>query len=366
MAEIGDILIAARIARPYYARAMAALTPVARPGLGTVAVDKYWRLYYDMEWLNTLPIAMAGLVIAAHEVEHLLRDHAGRCEMISASPRAWNVAGDAEINDDLALTDLPAGHIRPADLNMADGLLAEEYYDACGKNHAPSCGGGSGSGRPIDGELPGAAGDVDAVGAERIRDGVASDVRDFAASHGRGSVPAHALMWAEERAKTPVYSWRKKLSSVVAARTRRMSQGRHDYTWSRLSRRSSDSVFLPGKKKYRPRVHIVVDTSGSMAGAGKDVLGHVLSITAHSDVSIFECDSEFRKIKKREAKELKFTGGGGTDLRGAIMAADKKCDLLVIVTDCDTPWDGAPKSKCVIVRIGNSDWPQWPAERVQA
>jgi hypothetical protein len=44
-------LVSARQQRPYYARALSALTPLVADGLGTVAVDKWWRLYgahYDM------------------------------------------------------------------------------------------------------------------------------------------------------------------------------------------------------------------------------------------------------------------------------------------------------------------------------
>lgn len=66
------------------------------------------------------------------EVGHLLRDHAGRASNLP-TPRnqlPWNLAGDAEINDDLiaAGVPFPEGCVTPAALGCADGDLAETYY----------------------------------------------------------------------------------------------------------------------------------------------------------------------------------------------------------------------------------------------
>ena len=67
--------------------------------------------------------------VLLHEVGHLLRDHAGRAANLP-TPRhqlAWNLAGDAEINDDLitAGVPLPEGCVTPAALGCPDGDLAE-------------------------------------------------------------------------------------------------------------------------------------------------------------------------------------------------------------------------------------------------
>ena len=148
-----NILLAARIRYPYFATALAALSPVERPGLGTVAVDRYWRLYYDPAWLSGLTLDQAAHVVAAHELGHLLRDHSGRCVRCCAAPCDYNIAGDAEINDDIVADLLPAGHVRPSTLGAPDGLFAEDYLDYIqpGQDQGWPCGGGSGAGQPLDG-----------------------------------------------------------------------------------------------------------------------------------------------------------------------------------------------------------------------
>lgn len=90
---------------PYYARALFALVPVAADGLGTFAVDKHMRLYVDPKMLGTSDgwdIPTAGAVLL-HEVGHVLREHAVRADAMDApvDRQCWNIAADAEINDDL-------------------------------------------------------------------------------------------------------------------------------------------------------------------------------------------------------------------------------------------------------------------------
>lgn len=87
---------------PYLSKALLALTPVMREGLGTFAVDKRWRLYYDpkmcLEWT---PQEIAAVWL--HECGHVLRGHQKRFEELGESQNAeqWNHAADAAINTDL-------------------------------------------------------------------------------------------------------------------------------------------------------------------------------------------------------------------------------------------------------------------------
>lgn len=115
--------------RPYLASAAWALRSVAKPGLGTLAVDMYWRLYYDPGVLSQWPPEIMGGVLY-HEICHLLRDHPER--MKSFNPKLSNLAADAEINDDLIREGVkfPVQPVTPQSIGLPDNLLAEEYYTA--------------------------------------------------------------------------------------------------------------------------------------------------------------------------------------------------------------------------------------------
>ncbi len=114
---------------PYLAAAAWALIPIESPGLGSLAVDEWWRVYYDSAIIERWSVEeLAGVVY--HEIAHLLRNHADR--MRGFDSRLSNVAADAEINDDLLKEKvvLPDGPVTPSLLGQPDGLLAEEYYNA--------------------------------------------------------------------------------------------------------------------------------------------------------------------------------------------------------------------------------------------
>ncbi|HOQ91012.1 MAG TPA: hypothetical protein PLX03_12800, partial [Candidatus Hydrogenedentes bacterium] len=118
--------------RPYLASAAWALQPVQKPGLGTLAVDMWWRLYYDPAVIQRWSVEELSGVLY-HEISHLLRDHASRMKDFDRT--AANIAADAEINDDLLAegVKLPGQPVTPATIGQPDGLLAEEYYAALEK-----------------------------------------------------------------------------------------------------------------------------------------------------------------------------------------------------------------------------------------
>jgi predicted metal-dependent peptidase len=131
MLLLPDKLQAARLRlateRPYMSAALYNLVPVERPGLGTLAVDKWWRLYYDPEAVATWDVIhLAGVLY--HEIAHLLRAHHERFE--HAEKTTANVSTDIEINDDIRDegVQLPEGALYPEAFNLPAGLLAEEYY----------------------------------------------------------------------------------------------------------------------------------------------------------------------------------------------------------------------------------------------
>lgn len=107
--------------------AILSLIPIERKGLGTLAVDKQWRLYFDPEYVASQPSEeLIGLIL--HEVSHLLLAHHQRRG--GRDPELWNVAADLTVNDRL----LTEGHALPPDgqfvkdYQLPGNLSAEQYF----------------------------------------------------------------------------------------------------------------------------------------------------------------------------------------------------------------------------------------------
>lgn len=377
--------------QPYLMHALFAAAPVAAEGLDTFAVDAEWRLYLDPARLVgesrwDTPRAAAVLL---HEVGHLIRDHAGRAELLPL-PRhhlAWNLATDAEINDDLiaASVPLPDGPVTPAALGCPDGELAETYYEALRRDHASlpddggdGCGSGAGCG-PIPGELPGTAGlgagvgaPVDPAEADMVRRRVAQAVRDAAGGEGRGTLPAGMERWANGVLAPPVIGWDHLLRSAIRRGIADVA-GRVNYTYRRPARRQVPGVVRPAMRAVQVRVSVVVDTSGSMGQDDLDAalaeVGGVLrsSGVARDSLRLVSCDAAAATSKRvRSVSGVELVGGGGTDMRVGIAAAEADRpapDVVIVLTDGYTPWPDEPgraRLICAVIRDGDpSDTPTW-------
>ena len=338
-ASIEPALVAARQMRPYYARALSALTPVAADGFGTVGVDRSWRLYVDLEWFGSLPLDQQAAVLSQHEIEHLLRDHGARARAIHADPDLWQIAADVEINDDADPGVLPPMGIYPKDIAQPEGLRSEDYYSALESAVGHHCGGGSGAGVPLEGELEsGESPGLSAAESEVLRDHVASDVRAHMAARGRGDVPRGVQVWAEARERRVVIPWLRELRLKISSQVRETVRGRQDWSWSRPSRRTA-MVIRPGMISFRPRMGIVIDTSGSMSDRGADVLGIVRSAAISAGTArVWQVDAAIQRRGKRHRSGATYHGGGGTDLRPALKDAARVSDVIVAITDCETRW----------------------------
>lgn len=361
-----DELAAARLLaleqQPYLATALFEIVPVAAPGLGTFAVDAAWRLYLDPVVLHRWG-AQASAGVLLHEVGHLLREHHARhAEQPRHDHWRWNLAADAEINDDLlaAGVELPGRPITPAWLGQPDGGLAEQYFAAlladADPRPDPSCGSGSGGHRlPVeldeqDDELPGRT----AIEAEMIRRKVAEEV----AGPYAGTAPGGWRRWATRALEPPVIDWRRRLRGVVR-RGLSVHAGQLDTTYRRPGRRRILGVVTPGMVQPALRVGVVLDTSGSMdptqLGAALAELDGLCRRAGlgPGDLVVVTADVEVHEVGRlRHAGQLVLRGGGGTDLRPALahLATHRRRPAVVVVlTDGFTPWPvRAPAGTTVI------------------
>jgi len=422
-----DLLSAARVRavqkHPYLATALFSLRPVEVPGLGTMAVNAQWQMAYDPDKVEQWgSIGTASVVV--HEVQHLLREHPERfADWMSsgaARPRLaaylaahgadtsdttsklqmlFNIAGDAEINDDVekAGWKLPAANgekmVRASLFGSVDGLTAEEYADHMmaqaekdgqqpkppqssggqpqqgqGEGQGEGEGEGQGEGQPKgtpgcggscghcdagaqgwDKKLPPNAPEgMDRAEADLVRRQTAQEIADHIQQHGRGTVPLGLAVWAEKLIAPPKVDWRKRLSALVKNAVA-MASGSDDYTYLKRSRRQTmmraalgaRCPILPGLNKPVPAVKLVLDTSGSMNGgpleaALSEVMGIVKALG--SPCEVLAVDAAVHAVKRvATVSDLKkvTVGGGGTDMRVGIAKAAEDGKANVIIVLTD-------------------------------
>lgn len=364
--------------RPYLASAIWTLSPVPISGMGTFAVDRYWRLYYDPELDIDVKTVATGLY---HEVFHLLRDHIGRSGAIDdISNIIWNLAGDCEINDDIVNENewsLIEGAITPDIFSLPEGKLAEFYYENLLNNKAArelaykilkdmiampgagQCGSAAGGQvRPWESEGD-ARGERRVGNAERglIARRVAEAVKSI------GTATAGWQRWADE-ILNPKINWRAQLRAYILNAVADIA-GRVDYTYRRPSRRQMafGNVIMPSMIEPTVKVAVVVDTSGSMSdneltSALSEIKG-IIDAVGITGVDVLSVDADVHNVQKVfSAKSVKLFGGGGTNMGVGITKASElrpRPDIIIVLTDGYTPWPDTPPPQRVIVGIINDE-----------
>lgn len=387
--------------RPYFAAALFRLIPVMTDKLATLAVDKWWRVYYNNDWLRGhTPIENATAMI--HEVEHLLRDHSGRCTMHGCQHELFNVAGDLEINDDLDAdprlrlargllnpktwrsdiaksTEVECTQLDPKLFDLPTGLTAEEYYALIEEQvkqlkkmkKLPQCGSAAhGKRDPHElGDPDGEQRGVRPEEGELVRKRVAEDTADYAGKH-PGSVSANLQRWAKSVLQ-PKIPWQRVLAGMIRGTIARVA-GMADYSFHRPGRRQAvfEDFITPAFVEPTPNIAIVIDTSGSMgekelARALAEVKGILRSAGAEEGVKVVCCDAAASTAQRIYSdKQVQLFGGGGTDMGAGIAAANRlrpTPDFIIVLTDGFTPWPESPPqgSRVIVVLVADGVAPGW-------
>lgn len=363
---------------PYFAAALFKMQPTAAEGLGTFAVDKGWRLYIDPAAMTAWGPQQAGAVLS-HEVGHLLRSHGARGEALGAhrDHDAWNRAADAAINADLLATGLPLpdGVVTPANQGLPENGIEEDYYHRLAQppqdreRPAPEDCCGSGAGGP-EAEWELSPGDAQAPAlsdaAQRVTRRLVAEAVNEHTSRTRGSTPAGLRRWAAATLAPPQVDWRRKLRSAVRRAVSWVREGQQDYTYSRPGRRRIPRILTPSMHSPVPTIAAVIDTSGSMstkdlAAALREVAGITRS-TRSRGITVVSVDTKATVMDRiTRPEQVNLTGGGGTDMRIGIAAAQQhstRPDVIVVLTDGYTPWPKAPTpQRLIAVIIGDGPPP---------
>jgi predicted metal-dependent peptidase len=372
--------------RSYFAPALFNLVPVETTLIGSMAVDSQWRLYYNEAWLAAHTVEQNASLLV-HEVSHLLRDHEGRKKAAGIRDhRRWNTAGDCEINDDLREEGLPlpGDPPLPARYGLRNGERAETYYHQLpvpprGDDHGAigegqDCGSGAHGERRFwelpadDGSEDGVPG-VDRIKAELVRRDVAQRIE--ATSIYDTDVPLAWRRWARATL-APKVDYMATLRHTVRRALRYSTLGRYDRTYRRPHRRQAcyGEFIMASFHQPRPRAGFLIDTSGSMgdsqlARAVSELGGLTRQIGYGAEVIVACCDAAVHDVRKAfTGTPIELYGGGGTDmgvgLRAFIERRNPPIDLLVIVSDCLTPWPAdVPPFPVITVRVGEGAPPPW-------
>jgi predicted metal-dependent peptidase len=194
---------------------------------------------------------------------------------------------------------------------------------------------------------------------ELIAREVARAVRDC------GSAPGGLRRWAEALLAPPSVPWQQVLSAAVRRGCAKRA-GCADYSADRPSRRSAPGgIIRPRMVRPIPSVALVVDTSGSMGEADLTAaLSEVQGViaTVGGPCPVVTCDTLANAQRGvRAARKVQLQGGGGTDIGVGIRAAldlRPRPDVIVVLTDCCTPWPPQPpKATVIVARIGSTSYP---------
>jgi len=305
---------------PYLASALDSCKVVESTLVPTAAADKYGVIYCNPEFFTGLSRDEAGGVIA-HEIWHILSEHHRR---IGDRQRGkWNIAADAEINDDLGA--LPTGCVLPRLLDCDEGLTAEEYYEKTDKEELQSGSASDGVGKPWEKESdrPETPIDIEAVKkdvAENIKSrGIVGGLETWACNVCKVAIPPLSVRLREAAKLTGATPLDKEPS------------------FSRPSKRQSN-ILRPGQIADTKSVLVLLDTSGSMVSDSGSLLSSISVLAKrYGDVSWAMADTELKARGKTRPKKL--AGGGGTALKPILEELDAEGHaLIIVVTDGYTNW----------------------------
>ena len=355
---------------PYLSTAVYSLVTVATERVSRMSTDVYWRLYVNPMWVLATDVEMLAREIA-HQVWHLLADHAGRaidCHVDAKSRDRWKMATDLTVTEVLPFD---VGLPHPRDVHQNPNKSAEEYFGLLrarpvtkpplGVDPDETCGSGC-DGMARDHDLP--RNDAETPGlatqaAEAIRKTVAIEFREHCLT--RGTAPGQWGRWVAQ-ILDPVVPWQQVLHAAVR-RGIGWGHGQVDYTYTKISRRQQavGSAIVPALRRPVPAVAVVVDTSGSMDdGLLAQAMGEVKAVLSSlavpdSSVTVLAVDAAVHTVQQvRDVAQVHLAGGGGTDMGVGIEGAlsiRPKPQTVIVLTDGGTPWPTLPAPVPVIAGV---------------
>ena len=352
------------IKHPFFASIMMATPMHEKPaawflerGTFATACTDMKSIWWCTEFFATLEGDQAMFVIA-HEVMHIVLMHGLRRQGRNHS--LWNIAGDYVINYWLKKLgfETPKGALY--DPRFAD-LSAERVYELLFD-------GVKGATKPlpdwIGKDLIEPAEAANAAQCQELEyeiKGKLAAAANVAKLCGRGSADIERLIDALIHSNV---HWSELLRNLLTA------VKQNEDNWSRPNRRIRAAYFPHKRNEAAGEIVLIGDTSGSMSPNELKMIGGVVDdvreqlkpervrvIWADDDACLRE-----EVFEEGEPLELHPKGCGGTDMRKPLQHVAQFDPIVVLmVTDCETPWPDQPTPFPLVVcsTASNSTVPTW-------
>lgn len=338
MATIKEAIEAAVKLRPHYVHLLYQLYPVSRIGSGGITADRFMRLYYDPDVIETWELEWAASEIIA-QVESYARRHSLRQD--GRNDICWKVATSISIRDCLTEEGLKfhPQSLYPETFGLPDGLCAEEYHlrlwKMCSRRR-----------RDVEQKLSEIAGvelpDFGSAGSEELEEWELPEDADVPTIDAMVALMMQKDMQPEQtkpgvlpgdeerhvaEERSSEQDWRHELSTFYGTLIT-MRAGVDD--WSYLVDDPevglNHGILMPGMTSTDSTTYVVVDTSSSM---GDDristAMGEVGGIirARQGTVFVLSCDAGASAAKEAfHVSQVKLIGNGGTDMGIGIRAAE--------------------------------------------
>lgn len=166
---------------------------------------------------------------------------------------------------------------------------------------------------------------------------------------GRGLDPGNELTVLSGTGVAPTISWQQVLRTYVG----RVRQS--DFTYMRAPRRMSHLLgIVPGTRRRarRPRLQVVIDTSGSIKDQHlEDIAAELTVLSRANEVIVVECDTRIQRVYRFVGRIDHVCGRGGTSFippLERVFLQKTQANLVVFFTDLDGGFPERPPQVPVI------------------
>jgi predicted metal-dependent peptidase len=309
----------------------------------TMSINSSLVIYYNEEFVEKLShTELSGIIL--HEILHYINGHHARYmnnPLKGTLPfKIHNLAMDLEINE--FIYNLPEDAYRAQNYNFPERRSYEEYLQLINKNFEDKA----------QRKMP--VNDLNIEDYNKNDYQVAlNELIEECIEHERNKNEASDK---NRRAKKIKYRWEQVFQNILAAKTTEITAGFRYRTFEKPNRRyiHTPDIILPVfiDRKVKISLAIIMDISGSMGDTTNKMYGVMKSIIDITDkeikITVLEVNEKVQNIMygfdlKRETIEGK--DGGGTDMGAGlryIWETRMESDLVVVMTDSETPWPDPP------------------------